>query len=133
MSGPCAICRQSVFFLKGADMPFDESLHEYHHHAFGALTAALPMMGLALTLMCCTRQPESARHTVAEYRADPALRRDQFARCSNDPGALGSTPDCINVRQATLLEDSQSVRDLPPVHLPPPPKEPSKEPSRPRE
>jgi hypothetical protein len=111
-------------------MLFDATSHASLPRAFGTRTAALLMLGVALSLVCCTRQPEPARHTVAEYRADPALRREQFARCSNDPGALGSTSDCINVRQATLLEDSQSVRDLPPIRLPPPPNVP---PAHPRE
>jgi len=107
-------------------MHFGESLLKSPARRCGTLTAALAMSGVALSLVCCSRQPEPARHTVAEYRADSGLRREQFARCSNDPGALGGTPDCVNVRQATLLEDSQSVRDLPPVRLPPPPNDPSK-------
>src|ERR1700679_1065434 len=110
MWAPCAICRPSAFFHKGADMPFVESLLDSLPMRFGTQTAALAMTGEALSLVCCSRQPEPGRHTVAEYRADPALRREQFARCSNDPGALGGTPDCINVGQATLLEDSHSVR-----------------------
>jgi hypothetical protein len=101
-------------------MPLDESLNESLHWAFGTLTAALAAMSVAVSLVCCSRQPEPARHTVDEYRANPTLRREEFARCSNDPGALGKTPDCINVRQATLLEDSGSVRDLPAIRLPPP-------------
>jgi hypothetical protein len=109
-------------------MTIDESLHEFLRSAFGRLTAALAAMSVAISLVCCARQPEPARHTVDEYRANPALRRERFARCSNDPGALGSTPDCINVRQATLLEDSQSVRELPPIRLPPPSNQPSASP-----
>src|SRR5437016_4470397 len=87
---------------------------------FGMLRAAWVAMATALGLVCCTRQPEPARHTVAEYRANPDLRREQFARCTDDPGALGSTPDCINAREATRLEETRSVRNLPPVHLPRP-------------
>jgi hypothetical protein len=101
-------------------MSFDETSRASLQRAFGTRAAALLMVCVALSLVCCTRQQEPARHTVAEYRADPAWRREQFARCSNDPGTLGNTPDCINVRQATLMEDNQSVRDLPPIRLPPP-------------
>jgi hypothetical protein len=111
-------------------MRSDETSREAFHWAFGTLTTALMGIAAAISLACCSRQPEPAHHTVAEYRADPTLRREQFARCSNDPGALQRTPDCINVRQATLLEDSRSVRDLPPIRLPPPANEP---PTRPRE
>ena len=106
-------------------MPIDELLHQALRRAFGTLTAALATTVVAISLACCTRQPEPARHTVAEYQANPGLRREQFARCADDPGALRDAPDCINVRQATLLEDSRSVRGLPPVQLPPPPNRPS--------
>ena len=111
-------------------MPVDESLHDSLKNAFGTLIGALAAMVVAISLVCCTQEPPHARHTVGEYRATPALRREEFARCSNDPGALGTTPDCINVRQAVLLEDTQSVRDLPPIRLPPPPNQP---PASPRE
>jgi hypothetical protein len=77
-------------------------------------------LGVTLTTTCCTGQPASAQHTVAEYRADAALRREQFARCVNDPGSLGETPDCINAREASRLEDIGSVRDTPPIQLPTP-------------
>jgi hypothetical protein len=81
---------------------------------------ALCALGVTLTTTCCTRQPPFAQHTVAEYRANAALRREQFARCVNDPGSLGETPDCINAREASRLEDIGSVRDAPHIHLPPP-------------
>jgi hypothetical protein len=75
---------------------------------------------VALGLACCARQPEQAQHTVAEYRANADLRREQFARCTNDPGTLGKTPDCVNAREAQRLEDIGSVRDAPPIQLPQP-------------
>jgi len=34
------------------------------------------------------------------------------------PGTLGRTPDCINAREATRLEETRSVRALPPIELP---------------
>lgn len=75
---------------------------------------------VALGLTCCARQPQAAQHTVAEYRANADLRREQFARCTNDPGTLGNTPDCVNAREAQRLEDIGSVRDTPPIQLPRP-------------
>jgi len=77
-------------------------------------------MLVALGLTCCARQPEQAQHTVAEYRANADLRREQFARCANDPGTLGKTPDCVNARDAQRLVDIGSVRDTPPIQLPRP-------------
>ena len=103
----------------------DDGLHAHMHRAFGTVTAALLATAAALSLVCCTRQPEPAQHTVAEYRSNPDLRREQFARCVNDPGTLGKAADCINAREAQRLEDMGSVRDLPSVHLPPPASRPN--------
>jgi hypothetical protein len=89
------------------------------HGTFG--TATVVALISAFGTASCTREPLSAQHTVAEYRSNADLRREQFARCTNDPGTLGKTPDCVNAREAQRLEDMRSVRDLPPVWLPPPP------------
>src|SRR5258708_14299015 len=93
---------------------------EARHYRLG-LGAMGVSVGVVLALIACTRQPATATHTVAEYRANPDMRREQFARCANDPGTLGQTPDCINAREATRLEETRSMRQLPPVRLPPPP------------
>jgi hypothetical protein len=85
-----------------------------------ARNAALCAVGMALlALAACSPEPPAATHTVADYRANAELRRDTFARCANDPGTLGRTPDCINAREATRLEETRSVRTLPPIELPP--------------
>jgi hypothetical protein len=111
-----------------AIMPIDEPLWESLRRIFVTLTAGLLTTLAAVGLVGCAKQPEAARHTVAEYQANAELRREQFARCAADPAALGSTPDCMNVRQATLLEDTRSVREMPPVKLPPLPDRPPKSP-----
>jgi hypothetical protein len=61
--------------------------------------------------------PDRARYTVDEYRADSTLRHSQMERCKDDPGTLAKTPDCINARQAAVLEDRVRLRDVPPVGL----------------
>jgi len=61
--------------------------------------------------------PDRARYTVDEYRADATLRHAQMERCKDDPGSLAKTPDCINARQAAVLEDRVRLRDMPPVRL----------------
>lgn len=61
--------------------------------------------------------PDRARHTLDEYRADANLRHSQMDRCKEDPGTLAKTPDCINARQAAVLEDQVRLRDMPPVGL----------------
>jgi hypothetical protein len=65
----------------------------------------------------CARQPETARHTVDEYRADKGLRQDVFKKCANDPGTLQNTPDCINANAAERLESLGSLRNSPPIGL----------------
>ena len=61
--------------------------------------------------------PDRARYTLDEYRADANLRHSQMERCKADPGTLAKTPDCINARQAAVLEDRVRLRDVPPVGL----------------
>ncbi len=84
------------------------------------LLAGVLAVAAALGLTGCTREPAQAQHTVAEYRANADLRREEFARCANDPGTLGKTPDCVNARDAQRIDDIGSVRDTPPIGLPRP-------------
>jgi len=72
---------------------------------------------ILLGLVACSRQPETARHTVEEYRADKSLRQETFKRCADDPGSLGKSPDCINAREAERLESIGSLRDSKPLGL----------------
>ena len=67
----------------------------------------------------CAPGPPVAEHTVSDYRTDATLRREVFARCLNDPGGLGQTPDCVNAREAERLESHGSLRDQAPVGLDP--------------
>jgi hypothetical protein len=71
-----------------------------------------------LVVGACSPSPDGARRTVADYRANVALRRQALEACSNDPGSLGKTPDCVNALEASRLEDGKSLRDLPPIRLP---------------
>jgi hypothetical protein len=82
------------------------------------------LAGIAITSLsvlvvgACSPSPDGARHTVTDYRANAALRRQVLETCSNDPGSLGKTPDCVNALEASRLEDGTSLRDLPPIRLP---------------
>jgi hypothetical protein len=78
------------------------------------LVVRITLVGVVVS---CSPGPPVAKHTVSEYRADASLRRDVFARCLNDPGGLGQTPDCVNAREADGLESHGSLRDLGPVGL----------------
>jgi hypothetical protein len=76
----------------------------------------LALAGLAL-LTACVRDPERARHSVDEYRADAELRHAEVQRCEKDPGALRKSPDCVNAQTAASFEDRLRLRDAPPVGL----------------
>jgi hypothetical protein len=86
-------------------------------HAF-RLGVRFVVFAGAVAVSACSPSPDKARYTVAEYRADSALRHEALKHCLNDPGTLGKTPDCVNAREASRLEDTQSLRELPPVRLP---------------
>lgn len=74
-------------------------------------------IGLVLLLAACAQEPQRARYTVEEYRADAELRQAQLARCRDDPGTLAKSPDCVNAERAALVEDRARLRELPAVGL----------------
>ena len=80
-----------------------------------AIVAALATVSIG----ACKRDVNVARYTVAEYRANAGLRQEVVVKCSNDPGTLGQTADCINAREAERLESRGSLRNQPPVGLRP--------------
>jgi hypothetical protein len=65
----------------------------------------------------CSREAPEEIHTVSHYRQNADERHAMMKRCSDDPGSLGQTPNCVNARQASLLEDRTTLRDLPPLGL----------------
>jgi hypothetical protein len=75
--------------------------------------AALAFLGA----VGCSREAAVARHTVQDYRADKSLRQEMFKECTNDPGTLGNTSDCINAQEAERLESYGSLRDSGPIGL----------------
>ena len=81
------------------------------------LRSAMLAAAAVAELVACAPAPQTAQHTVAEYRANAHLRREEFARCANDPGGLGKTPDCVNSREAQRIEDIGSARDAPSLDL----------------
>ena len=48
--------------------------------------------------------------TVSWYLANPDERRAMAARCDDDPGRLGQTRECINVKAA----EARTFTDAPP-------------------
>lgn len=87
----------------------------------GALSARA-CLGIVVTVgaAACAPSPNPTHQTVDYYRANADARRAMLAKCENDPGALGRTPDCINALQAKRMEEPmKSLRDLPPLGLVP--------------
>jgi hypothetical protein len=78
-------------------------------------------LGLVVTVLSaagCAPAPDRARHTVEDYRNDGRLRQKVVADCTNDPGTLGHSADCINALEAQRIAGVGSLRDLPPLKLP---------------
>lgn len=65
----------------------------------------------------CAPVPNRAQHSVAYYRTHPAHLKEMLSRCTNDPGGLGRTADCVNARLAARIEGIGSLRSLPPMGL----------------
>jgi hypothetical protein len=82
------------------------------------LRLCLGFVVTAISAVACAPAPDRARHTVEEYRQNFMFRKQEFDLCTNDPGSLGTTPDCINAREAERLEGVGSLRTLPPLQLP---------------
>ena len=66
----------------------------------------------------CAPVPNRAQHSVAYYRAHAAALKETLSRCTNDPGSLGRTPDCVNARLAARIGGIGSLGSLPPMGLP---------------
>ena len=73
----------------------------------------------AVLLGACTREasnniPELSDRvlTVDEYLAQPDLRQKVSAVCHNDPGRLGLTPNCVNVRRADHIASMGTAASL---------------------
>lgn len=82
----------------------------------------LSLFLFALVGACARQEVEPARD-VAFYRGHAEERHEMMARCSNDPGGIGQTANCINARQAARIEDRTRLRDVPSMGLSDPPKE----------
>lgn len=71
------------------------------------MKATLFVVSIPLLMCGCGREPSSVVPelgdrvlTVDEFLAQPALRDKVSALCRNDPGRMGLTPNCVNVRRA---------------------------------
>ena len=85
----------------------------------GAAVARSGLWALVTSFHLAGCAPAPKPHSVAEFRADSALRAQILARCANDPGDLRNTPDCVNATEAERLEGVGSLRALAPLAVPP--------------
>jgi hypothetical protein len=72
---------------------------------------------LMLLTAGCSRTPREATYTVDYYRARAEIRAEKLRDCSNNPGDLRNTPNCVNAAQAEAVEGIGSLRNLPPMGL----------------
>lgn len=78
-------------------------------------------LGIVVTAMYaagCAPAPEQTSHTVEDYTHDAALRQQELERCTDNPGSLQSSADCVNARAAERSLGVGNLRDLPPLRLP---------------
>jgi hypothetical protein len=79
-----------------------------------------PIVLAVLALAACDRTPGGGGTlSVDYYRAHAAERAATLSTCTNDPGDLRDSPNCVNAREAARVEDVGSLRSLPPMGLPP--------------
>jgi hypothetical protein len=71
------------------------------------MKSTLFAVSTAVLVLGCGREPAKAIPelgdrvlTVDEFLAQPDLRGRVSALCRNDPGRMGATPNCVNVRRA---------------------------------
>lgn len=80
---------------------------------------ALLLIIPALFVAACSREAAQSipklgdrTLTVDEFLAQPDLRKQVSAFCHNDPGRLGLTPNCVNVRRADHLASMGTAASL---------------------
>lgn len=71
------------------------------------MKSTLSIVSVAALMLGCGREAAEAIPglgnrvlTVDEFLAQPDLRNKVSAFCRNDPGRVGMTPNCVNVRRA---------------------------------
>lgn len=87
------------------------------------MKATLAIVSIAVFMCGCGREPAGAIPelgnrvlTVDEFLAQPALRDKVSVLCQNDPGRMGLTPNCVNVRRADHIA-SMGTADKLHLHL----------------
>jgi len=80
---------------------------------------ATPLILAAMLLSGCTREAATSITelgnrvlTVDQYLAQPDVRKKVSAACHNDPGRLGLTPNCVNVRRADHIASMGTASSL---------------------
>lgn len=71
------------------------------------------LLSLAALLAGCSGKPTQIPFldrimTAEEFTAQPDVREKVLLFCANDPGRLGTEPNCVNAKQSTRMATSGS-------------------------
>ena len=74
----------------------------------------------AISAVGCAPVPDRSTRTVDYYTGHAKERQTMVEECTNNPGELASSPNCINAMASARLAGQASLRTIPPLELPPP-------------
>ncbi|MDP8984136.1 MAG: EexN family lipoprotein [Pseudomonadota bacterium] len=72
----------------------------------------------AISAVGCAPVPDRSTQTVDYYTGHAQERQAMLKECTNNPGDLANSPNCINAMVAARLAGQGSLRTLPPLQLP---------------
>ncbi|KPH82768.1 EexN family lipoprotein [Bosea sp. (in: a-proteobacteria)] len=55
--------------------------------------------------------PDGSPRTVNWFLDNPAALASEWDRCRNDPGGVGTNPECINASEARRRQTAREVQD----------------------
>ncbi len=74
----------------------------------------------AVSAAGCAPVPDLGTQTVDYYTGHAKERQTMLEQCQNNPGELGSSPNCVNAISAARLAGQGSLRSLSALQLPKP-------------
>ncbi len=69
------------------------------------MKSALLTMGVAILIGGCTKSEET--HDVAYYQNNPDALKEKWDQCTNNPGDLEKSANCINAAKARRVNTTQ--------------------------
>lgn len=82
------------------------------------------LLSIAALLVGCSGKPTQIPFldrvmTVDEFTAQPDVREKVLVLCANDPGRVGTDPNCVNAKQSTRMATS-GAGNFPRLDISPP-------------